>query len=254
MGADKRMFQNFSFEGFNVVHIYWILPLENETIQNYAFRISENIINENAILLGLSFGGMLAVEISKIKKFKKIFLISSAKTKSEIPFYFRFLGKLNLLKIIPVSFLKKVNFITYFVFGARSNSEKILLKNIVKNMAKVRKKLYWNVVTKDLADLVKSAYRPNDFGMKPVEITPLNIQSIGLSSKIMRAKNISKKGIRFANNNGILPATKIVLDKVSRKIQNKTNLQNKNPRIVIVSHQLDNTGAPFVAIDLAESI
>ena len=133
MGADKRMFQNFSFEGFNVVHIDWILPLENETIQNYAFRISENIINENAILLGLSFGGMLAVEISKIKKFKKIFLISSAKTKSEIPFYFRFLGKLNLLKIIPVSFLKKVNFITYFVFGARSNSEKILLKNIVKN-------------------------------------------------------------------------------------------------------------------------
>ena len=132
--------------------------------------------------------------------------------------------------------------------------ERSELKNIVKNMAKVRKKLYWNVVTKDLADLVKSAYRPNDFGMKPVEITPLNIQSIGLSSKIMRAKNISKKGIRFANNNGILPATKIVLDKVSRKIQNKTNLQNKNPRIVIVSHQLDNTGAPFVAIDLAESI
>ena len=127
------MFQNFSFEGFEVVHIDWILPLENETLQNYALRISENIKDENAILIGLSFGGILSVEISKIKKFKKIFLISSAKTKSEIPFYFRFLGKLNLLKIIPVSFLKKVNFITYFVFGARSNSEKILLKNIVKN-------------------------------------------------------------------------------------------------------------------------
>lgn len=98
--------------------------------------------------------------------------------------------------------------------------ERSELKNIVKNMAKVRKKLYWNVVTKDLAvDLVKSAYRPKDFDMKPVEITPLNIQSIGLSSKIMRAKNISKKGIRFANNNGILPATKIVLDKVSRKFR-----------------------------------
>lgn len=127
------MFQNFSFDGFNVVHINWILPLENETLQNYALRISENMTYENAILIGLSFGGILSVEISKIKKFKKIFLLSSAKTKSEIPFYYRILGKLNLLKIIPISFLKSANFITYFVFGAKTISEKILLKDIVKN-------------------------------------------------------------------------------------------------------------------------
>ena len=85
LGADKRMFQNFSFEGFEVVHIDWILPLDNETLQNYALRISENISDENSILIGLSFGGILSVEISKIKKFKKVFLLSSAKTKFEIP-------------------------------------------------------------------------------------------------------------------------------------------------------------------------
>lgn len=136
LGADKRMFQNFSFEGFNVIHIDWILPLEKETLQNYALRISENLTDENAILIGLSFGGMLAVEISKIKKFKKIFLLSSAKTKFEIPFYYRFLGKLNLLKFIPNSFLKSVNFLTYFVFGAKTNSEKYLLKDIIKNTDK----------------------------------------------------------------------------------------------------------------------
>lgn len=133
LGADKRMFQNFSFDGFNVIHIDWILPLENETLQNYAFRISENINDENAILIGLSFGGILAVEISRIKKFKKIILLSSAKTKFEIPFYLRFYGKLNLLKITPVLFLKNVNFLTYFVFGAKTNSEKSLLKDIVRN-------------------------------------------------------------------------------------------------------------------------
>ena len=69
-------------------------------------------------------------EISKIKKFKKVFLLSSAKTKSEIPLYYRVLGKLNLLKIIPVSFLKSVNFLTYLVFGAKTNSEKNLLNKI----------------------------------------------------------------------------------------------------------------------------
>ncbi len=127
------MFQNFSFEGFEVVHIDWILPLENETLQNYALRISENIKDENAILIGLSFGGILSVEISKIKKFKKIFLLSSAKTKSEIPFYYRLIGKLNLLKILPNSILKRVNSLTYLVFGAKTNAEKSLLEDIVRN-------------------------------------------------------------------------------------------------------------------------
>lgn len=133
LGADKRMFQNYSFDDFNVIHIDWILPLEKETLQNYASRISENITDENAILIGLSFGGMLSVEISKIKKFKRIFLLSSAKTMFEIPLYYRVLGKLNLLEIIPVSFLKSVNFLTNFVFGAKTNSEKILLKDIIRN-------------------------------------------------------------------------------------------------------------------------
>ena len=128
LGADKRMFQNFSFEGFEVVHIDWILPLDNETLQNYALRISENISDENSILIGLSFGGILSVEISKIKKFKKVFLLSSAKTKFEIPFYYRVLGKLNLLRIIPSSILKKVNSLTYLVFGAKTNFEKKFFK------------------------------------------------------------------------------------------------------------------------------
>ena len=136
LGADKRMFQNFSFEGYNVIHIDWIFPLENETLQNYALRISENIKDENAILIGLSFGGIISVEISKIKKFKKVFLLSSAKTKFEIPFYYRFLGKLNLLRIIPSSILKRLNSLTYLVFGAKTNFEKNLLKDIIKNTDK----------------------------------------------------------------------------------------------------------------------
>ena len=134
LGADKRMFQNYSFDGFNVIHIDWILPFQNETFQSYAFRISENMNNENAYLIGLSFGGILSVEISKIKKFKKVFLLSSAKTKFEIPFYYRFLGKLNLLRIIPSSILKRVNSLTYLVFGAKTNFEKNLLKDIIKNL------------------------------------------------------------------------------------------------------------------------
>jgi hypothetical protein len=48
------MFQNYSFDDFNVIHIDWILPFQNETFQSYAIRISENMNDENAILIGLS--------------------------------------------------------------------------------------------------------------------------------------------------------------------------------------------------------
>ncbi len=58
----------------------WIEPLKNESLKNYAQRISNKITSDNPTLIGLSFGGILAVEISKILKLQKVILISSAKT------------------------------------------------------------------------------------------------------------------------------------------------------------------------------
>ena len=40
---------------------------------------------------------------------------------------------LNLLKILPNSILKRVNSLTYLVFGAKTNAEKSLLEDIVRN-------------------------------------------------------------------------------------------------------------------------
>jgi len=111
----------------------WIEPLENENLESYALRISETITDKNPILIGLSFGGMLAVEISKIKEVKNIILIASAKNKFELPLIFRLAGKLKFNKLVPNSILKKQNFITNWLFGINSDSEKKLLKNILQD-------------------------------------------------------------------------------------------------------------------------
>ena len=74
------MFQNFFLlKVLKLFIIDWILPLENETLQNYALRISENIKDENSILT--LFWRNFLLKFQKIKKFKKVFLLSSAKTK-----------------------------------------------------------------------------------------------------------------------------------------------------------------------------
>lgn len=79
LGVDKRVYDNIDFGTLDVEFIDWIEPLKNESLESYAFRISKKITEENPILIGLSFGGMLAAEISKIINVKKIILIASAK-------------------------------------------------------------------------------------------------------------------------------------------------------------------------------
>lgn len=133
LGVDRRVFDNIDFGNLDVEFIDWITPLTNETLEDYAKRISLKIRIENPVLIGLSFGGMVAVEISKIIKTKKIILIASAKNKFELPKLNRISGELGLNKLIPKSLFKKQNFFTNWLFGIETESEKLLLKNILQD-------------------------------------------------------------------------------------------------------------------------
>ena len=67
LAADKRVFRHIQLPGnFTPVFLEWIAPIKDETLPQYAYRLAEQIeINEPFIIIGLSFGGMLAVEIAK---------------------------------------------------------------------------------------------------------------------------------------------------------------------------------------------
>ncbi|MGL4632487.1 MAG: alpha/beta fold hydrolase [Leadbetterella sp.] len=131
LGADKSVFKKLDFRGHEVNFIEWIFPIENETIENYARRLLDQIPVSKPILIGLSFGGIIAMEIAKQIETEKVILLSSAKTKNEIPFYYRLAGMLNLHQVIPTRFLKKSNFLTNWFFGIKIDFEKILLKSIL---------------------------------------------------------------------------------------------------------------------------
>lgn len=130
LGADKRIFEKLDLSAFDCEYVDWIKPEKNETLQHYALRISKDI-PENASILGVSFGGMLAVEIANHKKINHLFLISSAKTKFEIPILYHLAGKTGLVHLLPSKLLKKANFISYWFFGMKTTEEKSLLKVIL---------------------------------------------------------------------------------------------------------------------------
>lgn len=133
LGVDRRVVENIDFGNLDIEFIDWIPPLHRETIKHYAKRISQKITSAQPTLLGLSFGGFIAVEIAKIIETKKVILIASAKTRAELPAIYKFIGKLKLNKLVPAAVLKSHNVMTEWFFGTKSKSDKTLLKRILQD-------------------------------------------------------------------------------------------------------------------------
>jgi len=136
LGADKRIFSKLKLnEKINIIHIDWIDPKQNETLATYAARLSGVIdTSQPFALVGVSFGGMIAIEIAKILAPVVTVIISSTMISSQLPGLYRFAGKLGLLKFIPAKILKSSNKLTQnYYFGTRLGSEKILLGKIIKD-------------------------------------------------------------------------------------------------------------------------
>jgi len=131
LGADERVFQQLDFLDYKMTFIEWIEPYKKESIEHYAKRLIEQITSDKPVLIGLSFGGIMAIEVAKQIETEKMILISTAKTRNEIPFYYRLAGRLGLHKIIPAKLLKSSNFLTNWFFGINSASDRKLLKQIL---------------------------------------------------------------------------------------------------------------------------
>ena len=133
LGADKSVFQKLKSEQHSFHFIDWITPIPNESLSNYAHRLSEQINPDEAFaLVGVSFGGMLAVEISKQLSPNKLILISSAERPEELPKYFRWAAALGIHKLLPYPLLKTLP-VNPFLFGCTSKESKALLKTVMKN-------------------------------------------------------------------------------------------------------------------------
>jgi pimeloyl-ACP methyl ester carboxylesterase len=133
LGADKRVFNYLDLKSFQTWHIEWEEPRNKESMEAYALRLTDQIVSKKPILIGVSFGGMIAIEIAKHIDTEKIILISSAKDRTQIPGMNRLISKLNLMKILPSNFLKTPNDILYWLFGTETDEEKSLLREIIKD-------------------------------------------------------------------------------------------------------------------------
>ena len=133
LAADRRIFKNIRLhDEFDIVHLDWIPPLQNEDLRHYALRLAERIdTNEEFALVGLSMGGMIAVEIANHLPVHSTIIISSVPLSSHLPFYFRLGARLYIHKFIPIRLLKNAA-IAKRLFTTETKEDKTILKQIIR--------------------------------------------------------------------------------------------------------------------------
>jgi pimeloyl-ACP methyl ester carboxylesterase len=133
LGADKRAFKHIKIpEAYQPVYVDWIAPEEKENIQSYTRRLSQIIdYTEPFILIGVSFGGIIACELSKITRPQKVVIISSVTTDAEIPYLYKLVGKFYLDRYLPYKYMLKANNALFWLFGPLTSDAKTLLEDII---------------------------------------------------------------------------------------------------------------------------
>ncbi|MDX1652257.1 MAG: alpha/beta hydrolase [Brumimicrobium sp.] len=103
-GSDCRIFSKLEFDTsrFEVYCLEYGLPSANESMREFAVRISREIdTSKQVILIGVSLGGMLCTEIAHTIHPEKTIIISSAASASELPKTYRIQKNLRIHEFIP---------------------------------------------------------------------------------------------------------------------------------------------------------
>lgn len=120
MCANPLIFERIKLSSnFKPHYLNWISPLKNESLQNYVIRLSKYIKHKDSILVGVSFGGVIVQELSKILKIKKVVIISSVKSNKELSNSMKFAKKTKSYKLLPVTWLNDFESLLAFVLGPK---------------------------------------------------------------------------------------------------------------------------------------
>lgn len=119
MAASSTIFENISLpkEQFEVYLLEWFVPKINESLSDYALRMTQEIKHENPVLIGVSFGGILVQEMSEHIATRKVIIISSVKCNKELPRRMKVAKRTLAYKLIPTRLLSNVELLAKYAFG-----------------------------------------------------------------------------------------------------------------------------------------
>jgi hypothetical protein len=119
MAASSTIFERIQLPAnrFEMHLLEWFLPENQETLETYAKRMAKNVKHDDAILIGVSFGGILVQEMKPFLNPKKVIIISSIKSNTELPRRMKVAKATKAYKLIPTKLLENVEKLAKFAFG-----------------------------------------------------------------------------------------------------------------------------------------
>lgn len=147
-GTDCRIFFQLDIPGTTFHEMNFLSPEKNDSLQDYAKRLIDHYkVKANSSFVGCSFGGIVATEIAKQIAVDKVVLISSVKTKAELP------SRITRWRGFPIEKLPTAGLIrwwmTHFSFLLKKMDERfqVKFKEMVLNNDELflRKSIHWIV-------------------------------------------------------------------------------------------------------------
>lgn len=123
LAASSAIFERIALpeNSFEMILLEWEIPLDNETLVQYAKRMTQKITHLNPVLIGVSFGGILVQEMAKFIEARKVIIISSVKTNLEFPRRMKVAKTTKAYKLIPTALIGNIESLSSFSFGKKIN-------------------------------------------------------------------------------------------------------------------------------------
>ena len=120
LAASSTIFERIHLpeDQFETHLLEWFVPNANETLKEYAKKMAEKVKQKNAILVGVSFGGILVQEMKQFLNPKKVIIISSVKSNKEFPRRMKIAKTTKAYKLIPMSLFENLENLTKYAFGS----------------------------------------------------------------------------------------------------------------------------------------
>ncbi len=97
LGADSRLFDAQRKAFPNSVTPSWLAPYKDEPLAHYARRWAQHLkLKKGCVLVGISFGGMVALEMAAWIRPQAVLLIGSCRHPSSVPWTLRFMGSFRV--------------------------------------------------------------------------------------------------------------------------------------------------------------
>jgi len=161
VGGGEKIFSRLSPKQAEIVPLKWPRPERRENLQSYAKRLAAQIDTSRPFwLLGVSFGGMVAIELSRFLSPGRIVLVSSVKSRAELPWYGKLMGKMGVHHLVAMPLARSFVAPGSYFLGIETEEDYRLAKELVHNTDgpllrwSIRQSWGWNPESSPPANLV----------------------------------------------------------------------------------------------------